>query len=77
MTISRGKYIRVKEDIRRWITNRPDSDPVKDLSELALYTSCHIVIVCQFIQELQGDSPELTRIKTLLMNFYDISEIIE
>lgn len=77
MTISRSKYIRVKTDIERWIANRPDNDPVKDLSELALYTSCPIIIVLHFIEEIQGVTEESKRIKLRLMQFYDISEVID
>lgn len=76
MKLERAKYLLVRADIERWILARPDEDPVKMVSHLALATSCPIIIVCQFVGELHGFTPELQRIMNLLMEFYQIDSII-
>lgn len=77
MNMSKTKYKVVKVFIEDWILSHPDKDPFKEISELSLATYCPIVIVCYFIGEIRGFTPEIKETLQRLKDFYQIEEIVE
>ncbi len=61
--------------VRNWCDYKPDQKPHQLLGEIALITSCPIVVVACFIIELYGESPELTRQLKVLKTFYKVERI--
>lgn len=77
MNLSRSRYIKTKPIIESWIERHPDQNAESKIAELSIDTCCHVIIVCIFVGEIQGFTPNLKRIIDINMEFYKIEEIIE
>lgn len=75
MKLSREKYIIQKEYIRIWIDSKSEQTPISMISQITLATGCPIILVCQYIGELRGFTPELEAQMQRLMDFYHIEGI--
>ena len=76
-SISREKYISQLPAVHRFLTLYPTTNPLELASVIAVATGCPIIIVCQYIGELSGFTPELVSKMERLCLFYNVAEVIK
>lgn len=76
MVLYKEKYAVQRKPIKLWIDNRPDKNPVELISEMAVHTGCPIIVVCYFLGELVGFTPELQSKIESLKKFYGVTEVL-
>ena len=58
--------------IKLWMDNRPNSTPLKELNNLAIVTSCPLIVLVKLFQEVYGESEELSKQEKRLERFYGV-----
>lgn len=66
----------VKPQVKDWLEARPDESQAEAIAKLGLFTSCPLVCICYFVEELQGKSESLTSLIDRLTKFYHVDSII-
>ena len=60
----------VVPQIESWFKTRPNCTPHLEVGKIAIATGCPIEVVAQFVEELLGETPELSQLKAKLAAFY-------
>lgn len=76
MTLNPQDYIVQKKFIKSFIDSRPHFNYSRNLSEIAIATNTHIVVVSYFIGEILGFNDEIHDKIKRDMEFYGIKTVI-
>ena len=74
--IKKQNYLIQKPVVERMLNNNPDKDPYSLSGVIAVATGCHILVICEFIGELKGFSPQLVDKMERLRKFYNVEKVI-
>lgn len=76
MKLDLNKYAINRKFIQKWYESHPDEDISAMVTIQGISIHCPIIVLCFFLTETIGFTPELTRLIDLFIAYYGYKEII-
>ncbi len=63
-------YLHHTERITSFLNRNKDKDPASLVGLIAYFTGCPIIVVCQLVQDIKGESSSLSDTIHYIVNYY-------